>query len=570
MEEVSADYILKQYVDNFDKFAVDCLKIQTLDMQLVPFRFHVVQQIMQEIIANIESSGRLKRMVVLKARREGMSTYFLGRYYHKCSLNFNRYATIITHEPEASDTLFGITRRYQVHNELRPMEKYNNRREINFNTKDGKGLDSSIRVATAGKEDVGSGQLIHYLHLSEVAKWPAHTTEALLTSVIQCVPNHPETEIVFESTAKGVGGQFYDRYWASRYMYEIYLSDGKPKWRVVINDKAQEANEFSAVFVPWFVFDKYQMSPPQGFVPTEKEEELAKLYGLTDNHLTWRRWCIANNCGGDEAIFRQEYPSNAREAFLSSGSAVFNSEQLDALLKEAPDPIKRYDIIETTGQFIADDNGEFKVWEEPKPGEGYIVAIDVSEGLEKGDYSCIQVIHQLSGRQVAEWHGKRDPDILARLAYAVGMRYNYAWACPERNNHGLMTVNTLLNMGYPKMWVDEVPEQIGKKRQRYGWMTSRTSKPVIIDNLIFLMRESPEIIRSALLLDEMLTFKRNEKGEFGAEEGRFDDCVMAMAIAQYTRSRLPTPAQVPEIAVIGKTSYPMDVGNDQPSALAWS
>jgi hypothetical protein len=30
-------------------------------------------------------------------------------------------------------------------------------------------------VGTAGKEDFGSGQLVHYLHLSELAKWPSHT-----------------------------------------------------------------------------------------------------------------------------------------------------------------------------------------------------------------------------------------------------------------------------------------------------------------------------------------------------------------------------------------------------------
>ena len=64
----------------------------------------------------------------------------------------------------------------------------------------------------------------------------------------------------------------------------------------------------------------------------------------------WRRWCIRNNCQGDEEIFKQEYPSNPQEAFLVSGSSVFNKEIIIRRIETIPKPIK-------TGYFTYDYDG---------------------------------------------------------------------------------------------------------------------------------------------------------------------------------------------------------------------
>ena len=41
-----------------------------------------------------------------------------------------------------------------------------------------------------------------------------------------------------------------------------------------------------------------------------------------------RRWAIENNCGGDVELFRQEYPACPEEAFLSTGSCIFDKAAL--------------------------------------------------------------------------------------------------------------------------------------------------------------------------------------------------------------------------------------------------
>src|ERR1700690_3848076 len=201
---------------DFKKFAPSELKIQTKTGQLVDFEFNEVQLVLHDILDYLRSNDYLIRVIILKARRKGISTYVSGRFFHSTISHFNHYAMQITHEPEATNALFGMVKRYMNHlrDEFKPAEKYNNRKELEFNTPDGKGLDSKYTVGTAGKDDFGSGQLVHKLHLSELAKWSPHVADNLLTSVLQCVPRTKESEVIIESTAKGVGGVYYDMFWA--------------------------------------------------------------------------------------------------------------------------------------------------------------------------------------------------------------------------------------------------------------------------------------------------------------------------------------------------------------------
>lgn len=533
------------WLSNFRIYAEDLLRIQDIEGNLVPFTLNNIQTILLAMIEDMKASGRLVRAVILKARREGVSTMTAGRFYWKTTTQPNRYAMMVTHEPQATDFLFAMHKRFHVHNVWKPQDRYNNRKILEFNDPKGQGLDSAIRVATAGKEDVGSSQLIHYLHLSEVAKWPAHTAGPLLTSVLQCVPRTEDSEVIFESTAKGIGGEFYERFYSCRYGYEVYLDEAhRPAFRCVVNSNASPENEYSSVFFPWFAFDKYVMEPEPGFTPTDEERELSALHNLTHRHLAWRRWAIANLCDGDLDAFHQEYPSSPQEAFLSTGRPVFDTNLLLALMKVAPEPIARYDLMPSTGQWISRADGQLLVWDEPTAGGSYAISADVAEGLEHGDWSVADVIDQLTGNQVAHFHGHLEPDLFAVLLYHLHRRYNQAWLVPERNNHGQTVVLKLLELGVTKLYVERIPDPPNKPRKRYGWLTSTKSKPPIIDNLVAEIRDGTHGIRCRDTLQEMLSFKRGPRGEMEAETGMCDDRVMCYAIGKFVRRTLPTPAGI--------------------------
>lgn len=534
---------LKLWYD-YESYARYCLKIQTEDGRLVPFEFNEVQKLLHEIIKDIRKNNRLIRCIILKARREGVSTWVTGRFYWKTSMNKNRYAMIIAHEPEAKDFLFNMVKRYHNHcpEEFKPEDKYNNKAILEFNNATGTGLDSAIRVGCAGKEDFGSGMKIDFLHISELSKWDKNVATPLLTSVMQTVPNENSSEIIIESTAKGIGGEFYDRYWKAKYRYDIYLDENnKPAFKCTINPRADAFNEFHAIFIPYFVFEKYKLPVSEDFKLTDEEIQLKELYNLSDEHLVWRRWCIANRCNGSVDIFKQEYPMNDIEAFLSSGASLFDSNKLLELKKNAPKPINRYEINIGLKEVIPNPEGRLKVWEEPNANKKYILSADISEGIisDTSDYSCIDVIDWHTGIQVAQWHGKISPDLLAVIIYVIGRRYNWALAAVERNSFGLLVINKLLDDNYPEIYVETQYEPPHKPKKKYGWTTSKTTKPVIIGNLMAEFSSDTHGIKCAETFEEMLTFKQTEDGQFEAEHGHFDDRVMSIAIAKYIRTIMP-------------------------------
>lgn len=547
--EITEDAVasFEKFHGDFNYYAPRCLKIQTMEGDLAPFQFNICQELLIKIFNHIRENDRLVRTVVLKARREGVSTFTTGRFYHKTSMGYNRYAVCVTHEPEATDFLFKMIKRYHQHvpKFLQPQTRYSNQKLLEFNTPEGDGLDSAFRVGTAQKDDLGSGQLIHFFHGSEVAKWPREHEEAILTSILQAVPDTPESEVILESTAKGIGGEFYDRYWGSRYQYDIFLNDkGEADFRCTINEKAPEANEFSSIFIPWFVFEKYTRPAPEGFVKTPQEQAMAELYGLDDDKLAWRRWCIENKCRGKEETFQQEYPSNPKEAFLVSGVPVFDNQKVMKLKDAAPPPIARYEVHPFSGQFIARDSGELRVWEEPRPGKCYIIGGDVSEGLPgKADFSVLDVIDHRTGDQVAQWHGKCEPGDLGRIMAHLGKRYNMAWLAPERNNHGYTTVTILREMKYPRLYMELADDSSDRPRKRFGWVTSSRTRTPLIDTLIECINDDGHGIKCADTFDEMLSFKKQDDGRMEADSGQHDDRVMSLGIAKEVRKKLPLPSQ---------------------------
>lgn len=532
---------------NFELYSKHCLKIQTEGTgDLIPFVLNDVQIVLQQIIKEIKSKNRLVRLVILKARREGISTWATGRFYWKTSTNKNRYAMLVTHDTESKDFLFGIIKRYHAHcpPEFKPEDKYNNRAILEFNNASGTGLDSAVRVACAGKEDLGSSMKIDFLHLSELSKWERPIITPLLTSVLQTVPNDMSSEIIIESTAKGVGGEFYNRFWNARYFYDVKLT---PNGEIVFNEEirpnSSADNEYTAIFFPFFVDKRYQkpIENPEEFVLTEEEKELKALYHLTDEQLNWRRWTIENKCNGDVNVFKQEYPSNPRECFLSSGFSVFDTTKLLQLMELVKDPVIKYEIQTSNLEFLSDKKGRFWVWKEPIPDRKYIVSADISEGLEgdNRDFTSIDVIDRITGEQVATWHGKISPDLVADILYAIGRRYNKALLVPERNNHGMIVINKLIENGYPDIYVEMQENPPFKSRKRFGWLTRQNNKPQIIDNLIQELRENTIGINNRYTLEEMLTFKQDDSGKLGAEEGHFDDRVMSLAIGKFVNKVLP-------------------------------
>lgn len=283
---------LRRLRDEFGYYAPRCLRIRTKSGAIEPLTLNHAQEYLHgRLEAQRERTGKV-RALVLKGRQQGISTYLGGRFYHKAQFRKGVRVFILTHEQDATNNLFGMVDRYHQHNPLAPSTSAANAKELYFDI-----LESGYAVGTAGAKAVGRSQTVQMFHGSEVAFWPNAATH--FAGVVQAIPDLPGTEIVLESTANGVGGEFHER------------------WQ----QAEAGVGDYEAIFIPWFWSPEYARPVPDGFVLDEEDQEYQQAHGLTLEQMVWRRNKIAEL--KDPLLFRQEYPATAAEAFQMTGHDSF-------------------------------------------------------------------------------------------------------------------------------------------------------------------------------------------------------------------------------------------------------
>ena len=508
--------IRKRLYDDFPFYAKSALKIRTKEGQVAPLDLNPAQQILQKAVSKQLAAEGKVRVIILKARQQGLSTYTGGYLYHSVSQQQARKAMVITHHADSTRALFDMTKRFHEHcpEILRPHTKYSSRRELSFDV-----LDSSYVVATAGGDSVGRGETLTHVHASELAFWPKSTANDIWNGLIQAVPNTRGTAVFVESTANGVTGIYYDL------------------WKGAVAGE----NGFVPVFIPWFTDPEYRENVPASFERTPEEDELVEKYNLDDEQLMFRRRKIAQN-GID--LFRQEYPAEPEEAFLTTGRPVFNPEQLSSCLDNARDVKERLAL--EGDEFVFNRRGELTTYISHDPGENYVIGADVAMGVRNGDFSVAQILDSKK-RQVATWRGQVHPDWFAEVLYALGEYYNEAFICVENNSHGILTCTRLgKDMAYPNFYQEVQHDKItDRETVKLGFTTTAKTKPLVIDQLRAAMREDEIELNDKTTIREMLTYIVTESGAMEAEASCFDDCVMSLALANYVHEGAWEPVEVP-------------------------
>ena len=496
--------IRKRLYTDFPYYANAALKIRTKQGDITPLKLNQAQEILDKAVqAQLDTEGKI-RVIILKARQQGLSTYTGGYLYYSVSQQKARKAMVVTHHADSTRALFDMTKRFHEHcpEILKPHTKYSSRRELSFDI-----LDSSFVVATAGGDSVGRGETLTHVHCSELAFWPKSNAEEVWNGLLQAVPNASGTAVFVESTANGVSGIYYDL------------------WRGAVEGK----NGFVPVFIPWYADPTYREPVPDKFERTPDEIELADLYDLDDEQLMFRRRKVAQN-GLD--LFKQEYPSEPEEAFLTTGRPVFNLEKLQEQLKGTRDVEER---LALEGEdFVEHMRGELTTYRKHDPGEQYIIGADVAMGVSRGDYSVAQVLDSKK-RQVATWRGQVHPDYFAEVLRALGFYFNEARIIVENNGHGILTCTRLgKDYAYPNFYTEvQVDKITDKETIKLGFTTTARTKPLIIDQLRASLRENELELNDKTTIREMLTYIVTDSGSMEAEPGCFDDCVMSLALANH-------------------------------------
>ena len=292
MTSSQREAVLGRLRDDLPFFAAEVLKIRAKSGAMIPLRLNRSQLYFhQRLEAQRKRTGKV-RALLLKGRQTGFSTYIGARFYQATSFCRGVQTYILTHEQDATNNLFDMVERFFKNSPLRPKAGAANAKELYFVN-----LDSGYSVGTAGTKSVGRSRTVQRFHGSEVAFWPNAADH--FAGVIQTVPAIDGTEIILESTANGVGGEFHER------------------WQ-----RAEAGSgDYEAIFVPWFWSEEYRRAPAPDFAMTDEEQEYAGAYGLDVAQIAWRRFKLDEL--KDPMLFKQEYPATAAEAFQMTGHDSF-------------------------------------------------------------------------------------------------------------------------------------------------------------------------------------------------------------------------------------------------------
>lgn len=489
------------------------------------------------------------RIFNLKSRKQGTSTYVSLRLYDRLKANAGQMGAISSYNIPTADILVGMYKfaydRDKERRENKALEKWTKDKKSSrtFTFAEGSGA-GYFEVFTGYSEFVGHGYTPQNGHLDEYPLWrcPARALAGLLSAF----PMQTDTIVVLSGTANGYGDDFHKMWQEKDDGWERVFM---PYWSDPANSYPFQTTEEQEIFA-------------DSLTPSENAE--AAKYKLTLEQLHWRRMKLNSiEFRRSPELFRQEFPGNPEEAFLSSGGRYY-SFPLDKVSMAATEVREKklftqYDL--TASGLKESEEGNLFVYVESIPGRSYVLGLDTAEGLKPGkkagkdpDSHCMWLLDrtlwlQSNGaqpmEQVAEWTGREPVQELPAMVVALAEYFCNAWVFPERNGSGEYVAQELENMYRPRMgWRPEIVKVGYKKHEfvsfkvdnnppQYGIRTNGPNKPLIMDILGDMIYRDQIIVRSANTIKELYSIRKNPSQgvSIGAPQSSHDDRVIAMAMA---------------------------------------
>lgn len=512
MKKKTAKEKYKWFVKHPQKWIETFVKIPNKNGKIVSFKFNPMQK---DFFYGID-----KYNIILKARQGGMSVCICALALYYAITQDNIDCLLLSHTDESTRKVFNKLKIMfkTIPDWLRPKTDRNNRAELAFEN------GSTISCHTLGKRDVARGSSIKLIHLSEFGFVGDQAQKQLLSLEQSLVPSG---KLIIESTANGIGNYYHDVYWKS-----------------VNNENAYKAFFFNWIDTSCMFEDDYieaeriYKNIHSGKTLTydelnEDELALIKKYGdkITIPMLIWRRNKISS--AGEDG-FRQEFPENSMEAFLSTGNAVFSNEIIHKNQQRIESQKEKYipkkKIVDLPILLKDYYNKSFKIYELPRSGDRYVIGADISQGVGK-DYHVAVVYHLKTGKEVAIFrNNKLRPDQMADVINALGRYYNKALISVELASGGHATIERLYyTLKYRNMTRYQSYDDFGKGITQIGYSTNSKTKGIVINTLREMFEKGLIQVNSKELLEEMTVFQCID-GKYGAMAGKHDDIIMATAI----------------------------------------
>ena len=413
------DATLKRWLADLPEYAQSQLRILDKSNRQVPLVLNAIQRdLHRRLEAQRASLGRV-RVIILKARQVGISTYLAARmFWHAHLRKGGARCYVLAHDDATAKKLAKMPK--GMWNALDPALR---RPALKQNDHELELANSALlEYHTAGQGTKGRGGTISHFHSSEVG-FQAHAAMHMGAS-LQQLGDRDGTEGYWESTANGPAGAFYEM-WRSAHLPD---SDTLP------------------VFYPWFHDPEYVTEPPMHFAldpdppndTVESERDYAERYGLSHPQMYWRRRKALElgSAGLDGWLFfAQEYPACADEAFGGTSLDSFISPQhveaarrrnsiLDPLQAQHPlilgvDPAPSHGnsataVVWRKGSVcyrierwrgLSPESLKMRLYEEAVQGGAARICIDESEGVGHSLVTSLQSFGGTAGKVVGVTFG---------------------------------------------------------------------------------------------------------------------------------------------------------------------
>lgn len=497
-------------------------------------------------------------IIGLKSRKEGLSTSAVAVAYHH-QRNHPSNAVLIGNEYGTTDTLAGMYATFAANDKFEWGSTFTEKRT------EGKGfisIGSEFKKDTAVDSKTGRSSTIQVVIATEVAHWPhsgQRSGDETMLSLLNSMPETNRLVKIVDSTAFGVSGWFYETYQGAVTFEEF--------------KRGRRGNGWIKVFEPWWRSPiRVRAVTPEEAVQiveslTKREQRGQSLYNWTLEQVAWRRDTIAGKCNGSEAKFDQEYPESELVAFRATGNPKFDLDGLTKLELRARSVQPLYAKLERQGpetvgfRYTTVDDHDVQIWEEPKPGQRYLVSVDTSTGAEQQQGSDDPDRHSVLVMREGYMEGtiQYDPmevarirppnywdiDVLADYVDRLSRHYGKCNVIVEVNSSGLALVVALKKLGTPLFAREKFLDDKGKSDKKPGWLTNEMTKEMIISRLAAVIRDGNIDIRDPHVVAELMTYVTNKNGKMSAQSGKHDDDVMALAIGLFNISA-GTIYQLPE------------------------
>ena len=355
-------------------------KIRDTDEQIVPLILNQPQRNLEATILRMQRAGFPVRVIILKARKLGFTTYIEAVMAHEALRRENFQALIISDTADRAELTLSITNIGLSHlakGEDGAPWKFKMASDAAYFMQWEAPINSSIVISSAKQQAAGRGGTPSALHGNETAYWenPERTAAGAMASL----PERAHTMGFQESTANSCDGWFPEQFWTAWKLRDVPL------------DQRGLAVAWIALFFAYYEHPDAFWSKARGVdalpdeiaaeIATSLTDEEAQILQRTyhrrwtandtwaeregvdgpvpyrvgvgqqkvtfDQLAWWRTKLNGPDCNGDINIAHREWPWCPEVAFTGSGNPVFSQEIISEMLESCREPIWQGDIVGT-------------------------------------------------------------------------------------------------------------------------------------------------------------------------------------------------------------------------------